>query len=225
MNLAPDDVAYLQQKAGQIGYNADDLMRVINYESSGDPGRWGGKGGNYFGLIQFGPNERKQFGVDTQNPNAKNQIDATFNFLASRGFKPGMPLIDLYSTINAGSPGHYNASDGNGTVASHVSKMMGGSVPGPSATDRQALTGLFNAISQPEGVTGSVSTMPQGLLSLTSGSDNIAGGLPNMSRGIKPVSAEEEDMPAGKMVQHLGGEAHRPTKEQINKLRKRGLLG
>lgn len=223
MKLTPDDVSYLQQKAGQVGYNADDLMKVINYESSGDPGRWGGKNNNYYGLIQFGPEERRKFGVDTENPNAKNQIDATFNFLASRGFKPGMPLIDLYSTINAGSPGHYSASDGNGTVASHVAKMMGGSVPGPSATDRQALTGLFNAVSQPEGVTGSVSTMPSGLLSSQGMSD--IGGLPNMSRGIKPVSAEEEEMPTGKMVQPIAGEPHRPTKEQIKKLRTRGLLG
>ena len=32
--------------------------------------------------------------------------------------------MDLYSTINAGSPGHYNASDGNGTVRTHVARMQ-----------------------------------------------------------------------------------------------------
>lgn len=123
--LSPEDIAYLRQQASTQGYNPDDMLRAINYESSGDPTRWGGKGGNYFGLIQFGPNERKQFGVDTANPNARNQIDAAFKFLQTRGFKPGMGLLDLYSTINAGSPGHYNASDGNGTVQSHVAAMMG----------------------------------------------------------------------------------------------------
>lgn len=123
--MTPQDIAYLRQKAQAAGYNADDLLKVMNYESSGRPGIWGGKGGQYFGLIQFGPNERKQFGVDTANPSAQNQIDATMKFLAARGFKPGMGLLDLYSTVNAGSPGHYKASDGNGTVASHVAAMSG----------------------------------------------------------------------------------------------------
>lgn len=127
--MTPEDVAYLRAKAQAAGYNADDLLRVINYESSGDPTRWGGKGGNYYGLIQFGGPERKQFGVDTEHPNAQNQIDATLRFLSARGFKPGMGLLDLYSTVNAGSPGHYSASDGNGTVASHVAKMMGTRLP------------------------------------------------------------------------------------------------
>ena len=129
--MTPQDIAYLQSKAKAAGYNADDLMKVINYESSGRHDAWGGKGGNYFGLIQFGPNERAQFGVDTKNPSAQNQIDATMKYLAARGFKPGMNLMDLYSTVNAGSPGHYSASDGYGTVASHVAKMNGGqSMPG-----------------------------------------------------------------------------------------------
>lgn len=127
--MTPEAINYLRQKAQAAGYNADDLLKVMQYESSGDASRWGGKGGQYFGLIQFGPNERAQFGVDTKNPSEQNQIDATFKYLSARGYKPGMPLIDLYSTINAGSPGHYNASDGNGTVASHVAKMMGQSVP------------------------------------------------------------------------------------------------
>jgi hypothetical protein len=130
--MTPEDIAYLRAQSDAAGYNADDLLKAIKYESGGREGVWGGKGGNYFGLIQFGPNERKQFGVDTENPSAHNQIDATLSFLKSRGFKPGMGLLDLYSTINAGSPGHYNASDGNGTVQSHVAKMMGMSPATPT---------------------------------------------------------------------------------------------
>lgn len=143
--MTPEATAYLVERARAAGYNPQDLMRVINYESSGDPTRWGGKGGNYYGLIQFGPEERKQFGVDTEHPNAQNQIDATLRFLSARGFKPGMGLLDLYSTVNAGSPGHYSASDGNGTVASHVAKMMGtrlpemASSPAPSTQPQTAI--------------------------------------------------------------------------------------
>lgn len=127
--MTPEDIAYLRAQAQARGYNADDLLKAIQYESSGRPTAWGGKNNNYFGLIQFGPNERKTYGVDTVHPNARNQIDAAMRFLGDRGFKPGMPLLDLYSTINAGSPGHYKASDGNGTVASHVAKMSGMPIP------------------------------------------------------------------------------------------------
>lgn len=125
--MTPDAIAYLRDRAQKAGYNADDLLKVINYESSGRPDVWGGKGGKYFGLIQFGPNERKQFGVDAAHPNAINQIDATFKYLSARGFKPGMGLTDLYSTVLAGSPGHHNRTDGAGTVSQHVAKMTGGS--------------------------------------------------------------------------------------------------
>lgn len=132
--MTPEATAYLVERARAAGYNPADLVRVMQYESSGDPTRWGGKGGNYFGLIQFGPEERAKYGVNTQQPSATNQIDATFRFLADRGYKPGMGLLDLYSTINAGSPGHYQASDGNGTVASHVAKMMGTNPSLPAST-------------------------------------------------------------------------------------------
>ena len=128
--MTPDDIAYLRAKAQSAGYNAGDILKMINYESSGRENVWGGKGNKYFGLFQAGPSERKQFGVDTTHPTASNQIDALFKYLPARGFKPGMGLLDLYSTINAGSPGRYNASDGNGTVASHVARMGGDSSGG-----------------------------------------------------------------------------------------------
>ena len=127
--MTPEGIAYLRERAKSAGYNADDLLKVINYESSGRSDAWGGKNKDYYGLIQFGPNERKQFGVDTKHPNDQNQVDAALSYLSARGFKPGMGLLDLYSTVNAGSPGHYNASDGNGTVSSHVAKMMGMNAP------------------------------------------------------------------------------------------------
>ena len=45
-------------------------------------------------------------------------------YLKTRGFKPGMGLRDLYSTINAGSPGHPYARDMNGSVLEHVIRMQ-----------------------------------------------------------------------------------------------------
>lgn len=146
--MTPEAIAYLREKAAAAGYNPNDLLRVINYESSGDASRWGGKGGDYYGLIQFGPNERKTYGVDPTHPNEVAQVDATLRFLHDRGFRPGMGLLDLYSTVNAGSPGHYNASDGNGTVAGHVARMMG--QPLPAAAPEAPTAPAAPAAQQPE---------------------------------------------------------------------------
>lgn len=114
---------YLVQAARNRGYNPLDLATVMQHESSLNPDVWGGKDGKYYGLIQFGPDERKQFGVNTLNPSFNNQVDAAMNFLDKRGYKPTMGLLDMYSTVLAGSPGHYNRADQNGSVAEHVSKM------------------------------------------------------------------------------------------------------
>lgn len=181
--MTPDAINYLRQKAQAAGYNADDLLKVMQYESSGDASRWGGKGGQYFGLIQFGPNERAQFGVDTKNPSEQNQIDATFKYLSARGYKPGMSLIDLYSTINAGSPGHYNASDGNGTVASHVAKMMGQSAPSTAMSYAPTSAQPMQS-SQPKTIEDLLK-MPQ--------TQELAGGLLGLRKANTQIAQQEDD--------------------------------
>lgn len=115
--------ASITKAAAAIGTTPQDLATVISYESGFSTSKWGGKGGNYMGLIQFGPEERKKYGVHP-GQSFDEQMGSVVAFLKDRGFKPGMGLLDLYSTINAGSPGHYDASDGNGTVRSHVAKMQ-----------------------------------------------------------------------------------------------------
>jgi hypothetical protein len=185
--MTPQEIAYLRAKSQAAGYNADDILKVMNYESSGRPGVWGGKNNDYFGLIQFGPNERKQFGVDTKNPSAQNQIDAAMKFLAARGFKPGMGLQDLYSTVLAGSPGHYNRSDGAGTVAEHVAKMSGGSPlaysssPKAAPTNIDELIGLLDAQS-PAPKPVPMPTVPTGLI-----------GIRKAAMGIADEGQDEED--------------------------------
>lgn len=133
--LTAEDLAYLRQAAARDGYNPDHALKVFAHESSSDPSRWGGKGGGYFGLFQAGAPERAQFGVDTVHPSARNQIDAFGRFLHARGYRPGMPLVDMYSTVLAGSPGHYNRSDGAGTVAQHVARMTGEAMPSSSGME------------------------------------------------------------------------------------------
>ena len=121
-NFTGENADVLRQAAKELGTSPEDLATVISYESKFRPNVWGGKGGNYLGLIQFGPSERRQFGVNDKQ-SFKEQMSAVVRFLKTRGFKPGMGLMDLYSTINAGTPGRYNASDGNGTVRSHTETM------------------------------------------------------------------------------------------------------
>ena len=111
--------------AKRFGLDPSDVAAVMSYETGGtfSPTIMGGTGGNYMGLIQFGPAERKKYGIDKESTPEK-WTAAVGDFLQDRGFKRGMGMLDLYSTINAGSPGRYNASDGNGTVRSHVEQIL-----------------------------------------------------------------------------------------------------
>lgn len=123
------DADYLVQAARQAGYNPLHLATIMQYESGLSPTRWGGKGGDYFGLIQFGPEERRQFGVEPTNTNFNTQTDAAIRFLQARGYQPNMGLADMYSTVLAGSPGHYNRADMNGSVNQHVAAMQRNAMP------------------------------------------------------------------------------------------------
>lgn len=104
------------ETANALGMPPAQLATIISYESGFNPDVWGGKGGNYYGLIQFGPHERQQYGVRVGDPTSQlGPEGAIVRYFRDRGWKPGMSMLDAYSTVNAGSPGHYNASDaGNG---------------------------------------------------------------------------------------------------------------
>ncbi|MCJ2109967.1 hypothetical protein MKK64_01850, partial [Methylobacterium sp. E-025] len=121
-NFTGENVDVLRQAAKELGTSPKDLATVISYESKFSPSVHGGTGNRYHGLIQFGGPERAMYGANDKQT-FKEQMPAVVRYLKSRGFKPGMGLLDLYSTINAGRPGRYDASDGHGTVRSHVAKM------------------------------------------------------------------------------------------------------
>lgn len=121
----------IRSTAKRIGANPVDLATVVHYETGGklDPNMMGGKGNNYMGLIQFGPEERKKYGI-TKDMGITAYMEKAGDFLIDRGFKPGMGILDLYSTVNAGAPGLHNRSDSlpgakvRNTVATHVQKMQ-----------------------------------------------------------------------------------------------------
>lgn len=117
--------AVIAAAAQELGIDPVALATVISYETGGTYSTRirGGKSNKYIGLIQFGPNEQRQYGAN-QGQNFEEQMGAVVRYLKDRGLKPGMGLLDLYSTINAGSPGLYNRSDRPGyDVARHVAEM------------------------------------------------------------------------------------------------------
>lgn len=107
------------ETAQATGADPLDLATAISYETGGtfDPTKRGPttQWGQHRGLIQFGEPQARQFGVDWNDP-LGSQLGANgaiAKYLRASGFKPGMSGLDLYSTINAGAPGKYGASDAN----------------------------------------------------------------------------------------------------------------
>lgn len=118
----------IRSLAANIGANPRDLAAVMSFESGFRPDVWGGAGKNYYGLIQAGANERSMYGINPGGSLA-DQFGGIERFFKDRGFKPGMSGMDLYSTVNAGSPGRFNASDAAnggtwGTVADKWNYQM-----------------------------------------------------------------------------------------------------
>jgi uncharacterized protein YcbK (DUF882 family) len=109
---------------------AKDFLTVFSFETGGtfSVDQKGGANGAYLGLIQFGPAEQKKYNI-RPGMTVTEQLVAVDQYLTDRGFKPGMSMMDLYSTINAGAPGYNNASDAAnggtpGSVADKVTNQM-----------------------------------------------------------------------------------------------------
>ena len=160
------------QTAAALGINPLDLATAISYETGGtfDPTQAGPttQWGQHRGLIQFGEPQAKQYGVDWANPVASQlgPKGAVANYLRDTGVQPGMGLLDIYSAINAGGVGRYDASDANnggapGTVRDKVEKQM--------AAHRQKAAALLRGESGGSGAQA-------GLEDLTAGDGYLAAG-------------------------------------------------
>lgn len=125
------------ETARAIGADPLDLATAISYETAGtfDPTKRGPttQWGQHRGLIQFGEPQAQQYGVDWNDPlgSQLGPDGAIAKYFRSSGFKPGMSGLDLYSTINAGAPGRYKASDADnggapGDVADKWNNQMAG---------------------------------------------------------------------------------------------------
>lgn len=124
----------IKNEALRIGADPQDFATVISYETGGTFDVWK-KGpttqwGQHIGLIQMGEPQRKKYGY-YKGMSVEDAVHASANYLVDNGFKPGMGLLDMYSTINAGAPGRYDASDANnggapGSVRDKVEQQMEG---------------------------------------------------------------------------------------------------
>ncbi|UDU18814.1 hypothetical protein [Sinorhizobium meliloti] len=137
VNVDPSIRDGIVQTASALGVDPVDLATAISYETAGtfDPTKAGPttKWGKHRGLIQFGEPQAQQYGVNWDDPvgSQLGENGAVAKYLRSTGVKPGMGLLDIYSAINAGGVGRYNASDAAaggapGTVRDKVEKQMAG---------------------------------------------------------------------------------------------------
>ena len=125
------------ETAAALGVSPLDLATIFSYETGGtmDPlqigptTRWG----QHRGLIQFGEPQAMRYGVDWSNPLASQlgADGAVARYFRENGLTDGMGLLDMYSIVNAGAPGRYNASDAAnggapGTVLEKVQEQMDG---------------------------------------------------------------------------------------------------
>lgn len=156
----------IRATAARIGARPEDLATAMSFETGGtfNPAIRGGAGNRHVGLIQFGVPEQQRYGVTQQTP-AEQQVQAAGRFLQDRGFKPGMGLLDLYSTINAGSPGRYNASDTKaggtaGSVADKVNSQMGPHMQKAAALLGGSFTPKAPAGQAPQAGTGLADALP-----------------------------------------------------------------
>ena len=107
--------------AQRLKLNPYELGAFLSLESGTnmDPNIRGGAGGNYYGMIQFGPSEQKKY-LDPSRMGKytrAEQMPKAVQFLLDRGFKPGEMGIDrAYATVLGGNPNvSLNAKDSFGT--------------------------------------------------------------------------------------------------------------
>jgi hypothetical protein len=127
----------IRSTADALGVDPTDLATIISYETAGtfDPTKRGPttQWGQHRGLIQFGEPQAAKYGVDWANAEGSQlgPDGAIAKYMRDAGVQPGMGILDIYSAVNAGRVGRYNASDANnggapGTVRDKVENQMGG---------------------------------------------------------------------------------------------------
>ena len=106
--------------AKRLGLDPYEFGAILSLESGPnmDPNIVGGAGKRHRGLIQFGQNEQKLYGISGPQTRA-GQMAAVLKYYEDRGFKPGMDIGRAYATVLGGNPNvSLNAKDSFGTSVS-----------------------------------------------------------------------------------------------------------
>jgi hypothetical protein len=115
--------------ARKLGLDPYEFGGLLSLESGPnmDPNIVGGAGGRHKGMIQFGKNEQKLYGITGPQTRA-GQMEKVLQYFQDRGFKPGMPIERGYATVLGGNPNvSLNARDSFGTsVASALPRFKKG---------------------------------------------------------------------------------------------------
>lgn len=133
MAYSPEDAQAIQVLAQRMGVPAGSLAGLFELESGGDPNIWGGAGGQYRGLIQFGPGARKEVGLPDRPMTVREQLPFVERYFQQRGFQPGRhgPL-EMYRTVLVGNPSQ-SGTDSFGTNSDKAAARM---MPGGDLYER-----------------------------------------------------------------------------------------
>ena len=127
--LPQADRAAIFDAARKLKLNPYELGGFLSLESGTnmDPNIRGGAGGNYYGMIQFGPDEQKKY-LDQSRMGQytrAEQMPKAVQFLTDRGYTPGMGIDRAYATVLGGNPNiSLNAKDSFGTSVAGASKRF-----------------------------------------------------------------------------------------------------
>lgn len=113
--------AAIREAAQQLGIDPIVLAAVIHKESGFKETVKGGEGGNYQGLIQFGPTERRTYGYNAKQTFEQQMLGPVVRYLKDRGVKPGHGAKEIYAAILTGNVsniarGGLDWADSNGTT-------------------------------------------------------------------------------------------------------------
>lgn len=127
--LPQADRAAIFDAARKLKLNPYELGGFLSLESGTnmDPNIRGGAGGNYYGMIQFGPDEQKKYLDQSRigKYTRAEQMPKAVQFLTDRGYKPGMGIDRAYATVLGGNPNvSLNAKDSFGTSVAGASKRF-----------------------------------------------------------------------------------------------------
>lgn len=115
--LPPEERMAIFRGAKQLGLDPYEFGAFLSLEAGPnmDPNIVGGEGGLHKGLIQFGQNEQRQYGISGPQTRA-GQMGAVIQYFQDRGFKPGMDIGRAYATVLGGNPNvSLTAKDSFGT--------------------------------------------------------------------------------------------------------------